>query len=279
MVTALVTPSHSVLELGGRFGTTSCALTGATANSGRVCSVEVDHTVRPAALANRAAHKCNFALLGGSVSAETLRVTSYSSYATETRVVSDGAKATHIVPRISFADLEARLGWRIDTLLIDCEGCISSLLGAADDGRILDGIRLILMEHDLPWRVGHGGYGSYFALFRRRGFEQVWLSIDTFDHHQPWSRMMKHSAWVRTRGGTAPAVGDSALASLRRACPEFARVRNYSHSRLACLDPRVDDPVGVAFNDSVRFRDMSDRSMERAIHPQVGAWPHVPRIV
>ena len=36
MVRALVRPHHRVLELGARYGTTSCALARATQNSGRV---------------------------------------------------------------------------------------------------------------------------------------------------------------------------------------------------------------------------------------------------
>ena len=280
MVTALVTPSHRVLELGGRFGTTSCALARATANSGLVASVEVDHNVRAAALANRATHKCNFAFVGGSVSAETLHVTSYSSYATETGVVQDATnKSRHVVPRVSFAALEAKLGWHIDTLLIDCEGCVDTLLGPSDDGHILDGIRLILMEHDLPWRVGHGGYAAYFALFRRRGFEQIWLSADTFDSHQPWSRIMKHSAWARVQRGTTPTAAHDSLASLRRTCSNFAHERNYTRSRLHCLDPSFDDPVAVALNDSLRYGNMPAHSIEQSIKPLIGPWPHVLRLV
>ena len=45
LVEALVSPSHTVLELGARFGTTSCALARATGNSGRVVAVEPDASV------------------------------------------------------------------------------------------------------------------------------------------------------------------------------------------------------------------------------------------
>ena len=39
---ALVAPHHAVLELGGRYGTTSCVLAEVTNNSGKVVSVEPD---------------------------------------------------------------------------------------------------------------------------------------------------------------------------------------------------------------------------------------------
>ena len=45
MVHALLSPANTVLELGARYGTTSCAIAVATNNSGRVVSVE-PHRVR-----------------------------------------------------------------------------------------------------------------------------------------------------------------------------------------------------------------------------------------
>ena len=71
-VIALVPPDAVVLELGARYGTTSCALAKATANSGRVVSVEPDSRVIASLLANREMHECNVAVVNGTVSSEDL---------------------------------------------------------------------------------------------------------------------------------------------------------------------------------------------------------------
>ena len=60
MVDALVSPSHCVLEVGARFGTTSCMLSRATNNSGKVIAVEPDRDVHTHLQSNRARHCCNF---------------------------------------------------------------------------------------------------------------------------------------------------------------------------------------------------------------------------
>ena len=52
MVSTLVTPAHTIMELGARYGTTSCMLAAATNNSGRVVSVDIDARIHPALLAN-----------------------------------------------------------------------------------------------------------------------------------------------------------------------------------------------------------------------------------
>ena len=46
LVRGLVRPANAVLELGGRFGTTSCVLAQQTGNSGRVVTVEPDPKAR-----------------------------------------------------------------------------------------------------------------------------------------------------------------------------------------------------------------------------------------
>ena len=85
MVDALVRPRHTVIEFGGRFGTTSCRLARATANSGAVAVVEPDSSVHKTLLHNRDAHRCSFHVVGGTVSDTVLSVatsTAKSAYST-----------------------------------------------------------------------------------------------------------------------------------------------------------------------------------------------------
>ena len=137
---------------------------------------------------------------------------------------------------------------RVQVVLIDCEACITSFLSASDAGEILSGIRLVLIEHDLPQEVGNGGYGAYFELFRKNGFEQIWLAQDTWST-ATWSRLLQHSAWIKVNGHDP-----STLATLRRSCWEYAERRGYPQvgtpksGKLRCLDPSRDDLVGWRIN-------------------------------
>lgn len=67
-IARLVKPDDTVLEVGGQYGTTSCALANATRNSGRVLTVEPDRGVWGALLWNRLVHRCNFWLYRGVIS-------------------------------------------------------------------------------------------------------------------------------------------------------------------------------------------------------------------
>lgn len=77
IVRALVTPAHAVIEYGARYGTSSCVLAEATANSGRVVSVEPDTSAHADLLHNRQAHRCNFHIVLGTVAAHPLAHTGH----------------------------------------------------------------------------------------------------------------------------------------------------------------------------------------------------------
>ena len=175
-----------------------------------------------------------------------------------------------VVPRLSFRELEAQLGWRIDTLLIDCEACITSFLSPSDAGEILSGIRLVLIEHDLPQEVGNGGYGAYFELFRKHGFEQIWLAQDTWST-ATWSRLLQHSAWIKVNGHDP-----STLATLRRSCWEYAERRGYPQvgtpksGKLRCLDPSRDDLVGWRIN-AANHSGLNDQAVWNAFKERLAS--------
>lgn len=250
MVQEFITPRSTVLELGARFGTTSCALAAATNNSGSVVSVEPDARMWRFIQKNRAIQQCSFALMRGSISQGSL-VLAPRGYDTRTRAARAN-ETRGVVPHLSFRALEELTGYRFNTLLIDCEGCIGSLLTEEDASDVLSGIDVVLMEHDLPNELEHG-YGHYFDLFRRHGLHQVWLSVDSFDPHGAWSRILRHSAWRRL-------ADRSELATARRACWDAARRHNRTREQLRCLDPRHDDPARQ-LNASMHAT-LTDRQLE-----------------
>lgn len=234
MVEALVTPHNTVLELGARYSTTSCVLCRATNNSGFVLSVEPDAAIWRHTESNRRSHNCNFALLKGVVShAGPLVVDYHHGYATSTRRALPNESST-VVPHFDLSAAQARMGRKFDTLLIDCEGCIGTLLPANDTAAlaILSSISLLLLEHDNPERVAlDGGYSRFFALFRRAGLEQIWYTRDTYAPTQAWSRKLRHSAWRR---GGLRGTGVAAAGPLP-SCFEHARRMAYGVKQLNCL--------------------------------------------
>ena len=214
MVEALVNVDATVLELGARFGTTSCVLANATKNSGRVVSVEPDTTVHADLEANLRSHSCNVTVVKGTVSTHSLVLPKSTDYSTKTRVARVGETT---VPSMSFLKLETTLGYRFDTLLVDCEGCIGLLLDGQLD--LLDQIDLLLIEEDA--RKVAGNYAHWHRTFEAHGLEKVWHSQDM----QITRVVIEHTAWVR-RNSSRTQVS----------CTEYALRRHIPIKRLKCLD-------------------------------------------
>ena len=209
MVWAFITPRNVVLEFGARYATTSCVLAHFTGNSGSVVAVDPDPTARSSALQNLYTHKCSGVHhVQGTVSSKFGGLFAYHSdpgagYAGGTKVVEKGKTAGDIlVPNFHFSEIEEKIGKKFNTLLIDCEGCITQLFetsGEEDATSLLDNIEVILMEEDKEADVSEQtGYTFYHELFRNQGFVRVWHSHDTFSPwSDEWSRIMRHSSWAR----------------------------------------------------------------------------------
>ena len=210
---ALLSPTSRVLELGARFGTSSCAIAKAQNNSGMLLSVEPDPSVQKLLRHNRWRNQCNFAIVNGTVGLRTpMRVVPLFSYATHTRRA-NLSRGDAAVPNLPITAVEALLGWSIDTLFIDCEGCIEQLLayrgakiedtplsriasgqiGLSSDGlALLEQVTLIILEEDLLPRAQ---YHRWWKVLARYGFRRIWHIADSFN--QSWSSRLVHSAWAK----------------------------------------------------------------------------------
>ena len=199
MVDALISPSHSVIEFGARFGTTSCRLAHATKNSGNVVSVDPDRSAHKFLLENRELNRCNFhAVLGVVALKNSFMVagrTGYDGYTLSADEVGrSGATGLDAVPSITPKTLQKFIGTKINALLIDCEGCIARVFETG----IVEQVELVLMEMDqfgIPPRSVH--YGQYSKRLRGMGFVRIWFSHDTFDPRASWSADMLHAAWAK----------------------------------------------------------------------------------
>ncbi len=216
-VRAQVTPADTVIEFGARYGTTSCVLAEATNNSGRVVSVEPDSRAYEALLQNRQRNRCNFAVVRGTVSAQTLALGALMKrhYNQETRLAGQGEPA---LPNVSPGELEKRLGSRFTAVLIDCEGCI----GIVDQAGLLESpsVTLVLLEEDIL----QSEYQRYwYGRLRALGFRRVYSAFSRTGTPED-----KHSSWVRGgRRGTS--------------CYEYRRRAGLPRHDLKCIDARSDN--------------------------------------
>ena len=284
MVDALITPKHTVVEFGARFGTTSCRLARATNNSGRVVAIEPDVRAIPALIRNREAQHCNFAIVNGTLGSKPLGLWKSSpfGYNQQTMGVSDlqafrlknpAASLPPLPHNLKVDEVEALIGSRINAALIDCEGCIRFAL---NDSALLERLELILIEEDLykddnpQWWERVVDYKAVGASLRAAGFTQIWRSHDTYDPEATagWSRNMYHSAWKRTAHGHRHSPTGTWGRGAVNQCNRHADAASLNRSQLHCapIPPAHEDKATRARtaskNDRVgwlqRLRHVSD---------------------
>ena len=122
LVRQIISPTDTVLELGGRYGSTTCAVAVEQNNSGALIVVEPDPSVWAIHEFNKLTHNCAswsvFGVLGGedmTVLADT------ESYYTKTSA-DMGAKGIR-VKHFTWDMVEKVTGLKVDTVILDCEGC------------------------------------------------------------------------------------------------------------------------------------------------------------
>jgi len=187
----------AVLEFGGRFGTTSCEIAAAQRNSGKIVAVEPDVGVLPHFASNVQSHSCNVNLLQGVIGTKPREVTP-GDYGTRAVKLAANGKGS---PAIDFQDVEACLGFRFDTLLIDCEGCIEFLLN--ESPRLFTNIKWIFMEGDMGIYKGSKAPDcgsrcvSYDEVISKLQKQYSFDLIETFKEQQPGRESKKDCCpWI-----------------------------------------------------------------------------------
>lgn len=180
LVRQWVPHNATIVEFGARFGTTSCELAKQTRNSGNVVVVEPDMGVWGDLEANLRSHQCNARVLRGAISSSPLRMhppAKNKGYAARTEAPGQGGKGTVAVPWYSFDAVEEALGRKVDTLLIDCEGCAQFMMDQLGP-KIKSQINLLLIEGDMPLGAKdcHANcmdYEKFFRFLEDSGLKQV----------------------------------------------------------------------------------------------------------
>lgn len=191
-IEAFVEPRHTVIEFGARYGTSSCRLAMATNNTGNVVSVEPDASVAPHLLLSRDANRCNFHVVFGSLGRTQLAAPTARKnhggetgcgYACRFSASSRAGVAAGVVPHLTIAEIEERIGSQINAALIDCEGCIEDALTP----RLLAQLELVMIEED-----GRSQYQLIDRRLLRHGFARVWYAKD--DMGIPYSTYVRGAA-------------------------------------------------------------------------------------
>ena len=175
--------SSGVLEFGGRYGTTTCAIARKLHNAKdedgkplprtRTVTVEPDRSVFPSLRQNLRKHHCPAMIFSGVMSSTgPVYFKEGDGYASRSSLNQSAGK--YSVPLMDFRRIADRANLVFDTLLLDCEGCLPSVLQEIEKYPDLEKeIRLILLEADMA--EGASGCAQNCVDYGKPGGESGWI--------------------------------------------------------------------------------------------------------
>jgi len=160
-----------VMEFGARFGSTTCEIAKKLKNSGKIIAVEPDPSVHGFLKQNLQSNNCHARVLHGVVGSAPVKVPKKTGYGTRT----DGSKGI-TVPNYSMEEIKQAMGnkTKVDTLLIDCEGCARFMMDQI--GPLIENdIKLVILEADAPIQKEKNGmdYSIFLNFMQQSGFNIV----------------------------------------------------------------------------------------------------------
>jgi FkbM family methyltransferase len=251
MVRALLDPNLAVLELGARYGTTSCVLAAQTRNSGRVVSVEPDPRAHVVLQENLHRHSCSVGVFRGTIGHTTQVIAENprqpnQTYELRTRPFSTASDSlARRLDRLTASELERFTGLRFGSLVVDCEGCLDDAF--ADDWLTRrSAVELIILELDAPRRIS---YTKWHAKLEDHGFQRIWRLEDAMYGGSGTGHVAYHRS-LRSAGGAERALpscreyanrqpGWRCVSRVDTVRPGFRNPRYTCGSRLTCLSPGV----------------------------------------
>jgi FkbM family methyltransferase len=181
--------SDTVLEFGGRFGTTSCEIAKALKNSGKIVTVEPDSNVWYLLAYNRYLHHCNFWIYRGMVSSKPgSMAVSPGSYDTRTlpSSLTTNEKSSPSTKSMTINEIQNQLNMTFNVLLIDCEGCVQFLFHENEPDvkkKELQAVETIILEADMSTKSlsctsNCVDYGKWIKLLQENGFQLIYQKPD-----------------------------------------------------------------------------------------------------
>ena len=181
--------SCGVLELGARYGTSSCAIAKHLNTSSRAVSVEAMPETWSALEHNLRNHSCNGHLVRGVVSTQPLVRENWRSGSIYTTrfVPADHPSALKRAANDSFspaftpAQLERQYGLQFDAMVADCEGCFESVIDSFP--HFVARLNTLILEGDngIGWQKKGVGTVNYSSIVKRLDASGLAL-VKSFPH-------------------------------------------------------------------------------------------------
>lgn len=155
LVKQLINPKDVVLELGGRYGSTTCAVAVEQKNSGALIVVEPDPSVWSIHEFNKQTHNCASWSVFGVLGSEDMMVLELSEanewlpgFTYNTKTSADTGANGVRVKHITWEQVETVTGLKVDTVILDCEGCWIDVV--KENLEKFRNVKMIILENDHP---------------------------------------------------------------------------------------------------------------------------------
>jgi FkbM family methyltransferase len=141
MVARWLPETSTVLEVGARYGSNSCAMAAKQKQSGRLVVVDADRRVWTSLEKNRLSHSCNFHTVRGVIGRKDVHIFEhgYGTLAAPTADVS-----APLVPHFTLEDVQQQYNVKFDAANFDCEGCLPYVL--KDFPELPSQLKLLMIE-------------------------------------------------------------------------------------------------------------------------------------
>ena len=170
-----------VLELGARYGTTSCVINKNLKVKTNQVSVEPDDRVWEALEKNKLHNECSFHIVKGFISNKTLALANTdvcNGYGT-TSVPAE----TSNIPSFSLEQIQQKYGLNFTVVVADCEGFLETFL--EENNKLYEEIRMIIFEIDYCDKCN---YVNIIENLEKHNFHNI---IDT-GHQMVWMKLGKY---------------------------------------------------------------------------------------
>jgi len=139
-----IDPDSVVLELGGRYGTVSAIINTKLEIQTNHVVIEPDLKVYEALTINKERHDSHFSIETSIISNTDVKLIEHG-YATR---ISDAKLGDVVLDTITLDDLEIKYDLVFDTLVADCEGCLSKFF--EENLEKLETFNTVIFEQDFP---------------------------------------------------------------------------------------------------------------------------------
>jgi FkbM family methyltransferase len=193
LVRKYIPADGTVLEMGARYGTVSCAISEILQDKSKHVAVEPDASVIEALTKNRNSNNAGFRIYNGVVSRygydihQNTSNQKYAEYGTYTQR-SDDSTLNHM----SLDELESEFKMKFDCVVADCEGFFYDFV--KENGERLKNMRVLIYEQDgIPWNEMIEKYNELDEIFKSYGFKL----IHTIPHPKYENNPRFHNVWVK----------------------------------------------------------------------------------